>query len=317
MGRVVILGGSGFIGSHLCDRYLSTGHEVVAVDNLCTGHKRNIAHLSDNKQFQFIEHDIVEPLKIDGPVDLVLNFASPASPKDFTILPIEILMVGSRGQHNALDLAREKDATILFASTSEVYGNPQVNPQPESYLGNVNPIGIRGVYDESKRFGESITMAYHRKYGLRTRIVRIFNTYGPRMQLGDGRVLPNFVSQAYRGEPITVYGDGMQTRSFQYVSDLVDGVEKLAASDCTDPVNIGNPVEITILQFAQEIIELTKSKSEIVFKELPPGDPLVRRPVITRAKERLGWEPKVARLDGLKTAIEYFKMLLETSVEAQ
>lgn len=316
MGRVVILGGSGFIGSHLCDRYLSTGHEVIAVDNLCTGHKRNIAHLAENKNFQFIEHDIVNPIEIDGPVDLVLNFASPASPKDFTILPIEILMVGSRGQHNALDLAREKDATILFASTSEVYGDPQVNPQPESYLGNVNPIGIRGVYDESKRFGESITMAYHRKYGLRTRIVRIFNTYGPRMQLGDGRVLPNFVSQAFRGDPITVYGDGMQTRSFQYVSDLVDGVEKLAASDCVDPVNIGNPDEITILQFAKEIIELTESKSEIVFKELPPGDPLVRRPVITRAKERLGWEPKVPRLEGLKHAVAYFKTLLEASVEA-
>jgi dTDP-glucose 4,6-dehydratase len=317
MTRTVILGGSGFIGSHLCDRFLAKGHEVIAIDNLCTGHTRNIAHLRDRDDFTFIEADICEPLTIDGPVDNILNFASPASPKDFATMPLEILIVGSRGQHNALELAREKGARILFASTSEVYGDPKVNPQPESYFGNVNPIGIRGVYDESKRFGESITMAYHRKYDLQTRIVRIFNTYGPRMQPGDGRVLPNFVAQALDNTNITIYGDGKQTRSFQYVSDLVDGVEKLLESDCVEPVNIGNPDEITILQFAEEVIAEVGSKSKLAYRELPPGDPLVRQPVITRAKERLNWEPNVTRADGLRRTIEYFRELLQANAEAK
>lgn len=310
MPRTVILGGAGFIGSNLCDRFLADGHDVVAVDNLVTGHPRNIAHLDGHDRFTFIEADITEAIPVEGELDYILNFASPASPKDFTVLPLEILAVGSTGHRNALELARERDATILFASTSEVYGDPQVNPQPESYLGNVNCTGIRGCYDESKRFGEALSFAYLRKFGLRTRIVRIFNTYGPRMAPEDGRALPNFIAQALRGEPLTIYGDGLQTRSFGYVDDLVEGVVRLLHSDCTDPVNIGNPDEVTILDVAKEVIAELKSDSKLEFLPRPPGDPMVRRPVIDRAREVLGWEPTVPRSEGMTKTIAWFRSLL-------
>lgn len=304
--RIVITGGAGFIGSHLCDRLIADGHEVVAVDNLITGSTDNIAHLAGNPQFKFIYHNVSEYIYLAGPVDAVMHLASPASPVDFDRMPIQILKVGSLGTHHALGLAMSKGARFLLASTSEVYGNPLVHPQPEGYWGNVNPIGIRGVYDEAKRFSEAITMAYHRVHDVDTRIIRIFNTYGPRMRLDDGRVVPNFVGQALRGEPLTVYGDGSQTRSFCYVSDLVEGMVRLLMSDCTDPVNVGNPGEMSILQFAETINEMTGNKAGIVYQPLPQDDPAVRRPDITRARSRLGWEPVVGLEQGMQATIAYF-----------
>ena len=311
MPRTVITGGAGFIGSHLCDHFLGLGHEVVCIDNLLTGSKDNIAHLEQEQRFTFLFHDVTKFIDVPGPVDHILHFASPASPADFERLPIQILKVGALGTHNALGLAKAKKARFLLASTSEVYGDPEVNPQPETYLGRVNPIGIRGVYDESKRFAEAITMAYRRVHQVDTRIVRIFNTHGPRMQLDDGRALPNFITQAFRGEPLTIYGDGSQTRSFGYVTDLVDGIHRLLHSDVWEPVNIGNPDEVTLLQVAKEVKELTGSSSEIVFKPLPPGDPKVRRPDISRARDLLGWSPTVSRIVGFQRTIEDFKRRLK------
>ena len=303
----VVTGGAGFLGSHLCDRLLKEGFKVICVDNLITGNINNIGHLIGNDNFSFVKHDITNYIFLPGKVDHILHFASPASPIDYLKLPIQTLKVGSLGTHKALGLAKEKNARFLLASTSEVYGDPAIHPQPESYWGNVNPIGPRGVYDEAKRFAEAITMAYHRYHNLDTRIVRIFNTYGPRMRLDDGRALPAFVGQALRGEDITVFGDGSQTRSFCFVDDLVDGIFKLLLSSEYDPVNIGNPEEITIKKFAEEVIEITESKSKIVYKDLPVDDPKVRQPSIDKARTILGWEPKVKRADGLKTTIEYFK----------
>jgi dTDP-glucose 4,6-dehydratase len=306
--RTVITGGAGFIGSHLVERFLAEGHQVVAVDNLITGTLENIAHLRSRTDFTFIHHDISRHLAIDGPIDNVLHFASPASPVDYLKFPIQTLKVGSLGTHNALGLAKLKNSRFLLASTSETYGDPQVHPQQESYWGHVNPVGVRGCYDESKRFAEAITMAYHRSHRLDTRIVRIFNTYGEKMRLDDGRVLPNFVGQALRGEPLTVYGDGSQTRSFCYVSDLVEGIFRLLHSDFHEPVNLGNPDEVTVLEFAREIIKLTGTKSEIAYKALPADDPKVRKPDITRAKKVLNnWEPKVNRHAGLARTVEYFR----------
>jgi dTDP-glucose 4,6-dehydratase len=306
MPRTVITGGAGFIGSHLCDHFLAKGHEVVCLDNLLTGSDENVAHLEGKPGFTFLRKDVTNYIAVEGRVDNVLHFASPASPADFERLPIQILKVGAMGTHNALGLAKAKGARFLLASTSEVYGDPEVNPQPESYLGRVNPIGIRGVYDEAKRFAEAMTMAYHRVHRLETRIVRIFNTYGERMRLDDGRALPNFITQALKGEPITVYGDGSQTRSFGHVLDLVDGIDKLLASSVREPVNIGNPDEVTLLEVAKEVIELTSSRSEIVFRPLPAGDPKVRRPDITRARGLLGWGPKTPRREGLARTIQDF-----------
>lgn len=311
MTRTVITGGAGFIGSHLCDHFVAAGHEVICIDNLLTGSKDNVAHLQGNKNFRFVLHDVTRYIEVDGPVDNVLHFASPASPADFERIPIQIMKVGAHGTHNALGLAKAKGARFLLASTSEVYGDPEVNPQPESYLGRVNPIGIRGVYDESKRFAEALTMAYRRVHGVETRIVRIFNTFGERMQLDDGRALPNFISQALRGEPLTVYGDGSQTRSFGHVSDLVRGLDLLLHGDVWEPVNIGNPDEVSLLTVAQEVIEMTGTKSEIVYRELPPGDPKVRRPDITRARDLLGWSPSVSRQEGFERTIADFKRRLE------
>lgn len=308
MPRALVTGGAGFLGSHLCDRLLAEGFEVVVFDNLITGSTDNIAHLIDNPKFRFVHYDVTEYLYLDGAVDFVFHLASPASPADFTTKAIQISKVNAMGTHKALGLARAKGARFFLASTSEVYGDPLVHPQTEDYLGNVNPIGVRGVYDEAKRFAESITMAYHRSHGLDIKIVRIFNTYGPRMRLSDGRVVPNFIGQALRGEPITVYGDGSQTRSFCYCSDLIDGFYKLVTSDQTGPINIGNPTERTMLEFAQQIKALTNSSSEIVFQPLlTPDDPKQRRPDITRAKTLLGWEPKVSLEDGLKETISYFQ----------
>jgi len=308
--RILVTGGAGFVGSHLCDRLLSDGHDVIAMDNLVTGSTDNIAHLAGNRHFKFIFHDVTEYIYVPGTLDAVMNLASPASPVDFARIPIPILKVGSLGTHNTLGLALAKRARYLIASTSEVYGDPLIHPQPETYWGNVNPIGVRGVYDEAKRFSEAITMAYHRVHGVDTRIIRIFNTYGPRMRLSDGRVVPNFIGQALRGEPLTVYGDGSQTRSFCFVSDLVDGTVRLLLSTETDPVNVGNPVELTILAFAQIINRLTGNEAGIAFKPLPVDDPRVRRPDITRARAILGWEPQVAVEDGLKQTIEYFRAKL-------
>jgi dTDP-glucose 4,6-dehydratase len=305
--RVVVTGGAGFIGSHLCDELLARGHEVVVLDNLVTGSTDNIAHLAGNPAFRFIQYDVTEYLYVPGRVDAVMHLASPASPIDFTRIPIQILKVGSLGTHNALGLALNKGARFLLASTSEVYGDPLVHPQPESYWGNVNPIGVRGVYDEAKRFSESITMAYHRIHGLDTRIIRIFNTYGPRMRLADGRVVPNFVGQALRGEPLTVYGDGSQTRSFCYVTDLVDGMLRLLASGETMPVNIGNPDEISIATFAETINRLAGNDAGIVFRPLPVDDPRQRRPDITRARRILAWAPVVGLEDGLGRTVAYFR----------
>lgn len=311
--RTLITGGAGFIGSHLCDRFLKEGHEVICMDNFLTGRPDNVAHLIGHERFRLIQHDVTNFIYVEGPLDYVLHFASPASPIDYLKYPIQTLKVGALGTHKALGLAKAKGARFLIASTSEVYGDPLIHPQPETYWGNVNPVGFRGVYDEAKRFAEAMTMAYQRYHGVETRIVRIFNTYGPRMRLDDGRALPTFMGQALRGEPITVFGDGSQTRSFCYVDDLVEGIYRLLMSDEPEPVNIGNPDEITILDFAQEVIRLTGSASEIVFKPLPADDPKVRQPDITRARERLGWSPKVDRTEGLTRTLAYF----QTSVAAE
>jgi len=306
--RVLITGGAGFLGSHLTDRFLSEGHEVIAMDNLITGTTDNIAHLAGHPRFMFIKHDVTNYIYVDGPLDAILHFASPASPIDYLELPIQTLKVGALGTHKALGLAKAKGARFLLASTSEVYGDPQVHPQPESYYGHVNPVGPRGVYDEAKRFAEAMTMAYHNYHGLETRIVRIFNTYGPRMRLRDGRVVPNFIQQALKNEPLTVYGDGLQTRSFQYVSDLVEGVYRLLFSNEVEPVNIGNPGEFTIREFADVVIRLTGSKSPIVYKDLRTrDDPQVRQPDIARARRVLGWAPRVSLEEGLQQTIPWFR----------
>lgn len=305
--RVLITGGAGFLGSHLCDRYLDEGYEVICMDNLITGSADNIAHLVGNDRFTFIKHDVTNYIHVGGELDLILHFASPASPIDYLEMPIQTLKVGSLGTHKALGLAKAKDARFLLASTSEVYGDPLTHPQKENYWGNVNPIGDRGVYDEAKRFAEALTMAYHRFHGVQTRIVRIFNTYGSRMRLHDGRALPTFMRQALNGNPLTVYGDGSQTRSFMYVDDLVEGVWRLSQSDYVEPINIGNPEEISILEFAKEIVALTDSKSKITFEELPKDDPQVRQPDISRAREVLDWEPQFDRKEGLQQAFDYFK----------
>lgn len=309
MKRVLVTGAAGFLGSHLCDRFIKEGFAVVGMDNLITGDLKNIEHLFKIKEFEFYNHDVSKFVHVPGNIDYILHFASPASPIDYLKIPIQTLKVGSLGTHNLLGFALAKKARILVASTSEVYGDPMVHPQNEDYWGNVNPIGPRGVYDEAKRFQEAITMAYHTYHKLETRIVRIFNTYGPRMRLNDGRALPAFVGQALRGEDITVFGDGSQTRSFCYVDDLIEGIYRLLMSDYVYPVNIGNPVEITIKQFAEEIIKLTGTKQKIVYKPLPQDDPKQRKPDITRAKEILNWEPKVERAEGLKRTYEYFKTL--------
>jgi len=305
--RTIITGGAGFIGSHLCERFLARGHEVICVDNLITGSLSNIEHLRGPERFTFKRHDISQALEIDGPIDNILHFASPASPVDYLAFPIQTLKVGSLGTHNTLGLAKLKNARYLVASTSEVYGDPEQHPQREEYWGHVNPIGIRGVYDEAKRFAEAMVMAYHRTHGVNTRIIRIFNTYGPKMRLDDGRVLPNFMGQALRGEPLTIYGDGSQTRSFCYVDDLVDGIEKLLSTDFHEPVNLGNPSEVTILEFAREILELSGSTSTIVYRPLPQDDPKLRRPDITRAQQLLGWTPKIDRREGLRRTLAYFQ----------
>jgi len=307
--RILITGGAGFLGSHLCDRFIKEGYVVVAMDNLITGDLRNIEHLFKHADFEFYHHDVSKFVHIPGELDYILHFASPASPIDYLKIPIQTLKVGSLGTHNLLGLARAKKARILVASTSEVYGDPSVHPQPEEYYGNVNPVGPRGVYDEAKRFQEAITMAYHTYHQLETRIIRIFNTYGPRMRLNDGRVLPAFIGQALRGEDLTIFGDGSQTRSFCYVDDLVEGIYRLLLCDYAYPVNIGNPNEITIRDFAEEIIKLTGTKQKIIFNPLPKDDPKQRQPDITKAKEILGWSPRVSRSEGLKLTYEYFKSL--------
>jgi dTDP-glucose 4,6-dehydratase len=311
--RTLITGGGGFIGSHLCERFLADGHEVIAVDNFITGRPENIRHLGGNPKFHLIQHDVSQHISVDGPIDNVLHFASPASPVDYLNYPIQTLKVGSLGTHNTLGVARAKGARYLLASTSEVYGDPEQHPQREDYWGNVNPIGPRGCYDEAKRFSEAIVMAYHRTHGVNTHIVRIFNTYGERMRLDDGRVLPNFVGQAMRGEPLTVYGNGSQTRSFCYVSDLVEGIQRLLFTEFHEPVNLGNPDEVSILEFAREILALSGSGSKLVFKPLPQDDPKVRKPDITRARQLLGWEPKVNRHDGLKRTLEHFRRQVSAS----
>lgn len=305
--RILITGAAGFLGSHLCDKFIGKDYEVIGMDNLLTGNIKNIEHLFPLKNFTFYHHDVTKFVYVPGTIDYILHFASPASPIDYLKMPIQTLKVGALGTHNLLGLAKAKNARILVASTSEVYGDPLVHPQGEEYWGNVNPIGPRGVYDEAKRFMESITMAYHNFHGVETRIVRIFNTYGPRMRLDDGRALPTFMSQVIRGKNLTVFGDGLQTRSFCYVDDLVEGVYRLLLSDYHLPVNIGNPTEITLLDFAKEIIELTGAKSQIAFEPLPMDDPKQRKPDITKAKELLGWEPKVERKEGLRKTWEYLR----------
>jgi dTDP-glucose 4,6-dehydratase len=309
--RAVVTGGAGFLGSHLSDLLLEKGWDVLALDNLVTGNEQNVAHLAANPRFEFIRHDICRPVSIDGVVDAVLNLASPASPVDYHRLPIETLDVGSLGTRNMLELAQAKKARFLMASTSECYGDPEVSPQTETYWGHVNPIGPRSVYDEAKRFSEALTMAFHRSRGVDTRIVRIFNTYGPRMRLNDGRVLPNFVYQALTGQPLTVYGDGRQTRSFCYVSDLIDGIYRLLESDHHEPVNVGNPREMTILEFAEQVLKCTGSKSGIRFEPLPVDDPKRRCPDITKAKRLLGWEPRVTLEEGLPRTIEFFRRVVQ------
>lgn len=309
MKKILITGAAGFLGSHLCDRFIKEGFYVIGMDNLITGDLKNIEHLFPLEQFEFHHHDVSTFVHLGGSLDYILHFASPASPIDYLKIPIETLKVGSLGTLNLLGLAKEKNARILVASTSEVYGDPLVHPQNEDYNGNVSPIGPRGVYDEAKRFMESITMAYHRHHGLDTRIIRIFNTYGSRMRLNDGRVVPAFMGQALRGEDLTVFGDGSQTRSFCYIDDQVEGIYRLLMSDYTDPINIGNPHETTIKEFAEEIIKLTGTDQKIIYKSLPTDDPTQRQPDITRAKEILGWEPKVGRAEGLKKVFEYFKSL--------
>jgi dTDP-glucose 4,6-dehydratase len=314
---VLITGAAGFLGSHLCDRFIKEGDRVIGMDNLITGELKNIEHLFSLKEFEFYHHDVSKFIHVPGKLDYILHFASPASPIDYLKIPIQTLKVGALGTHNCLGLALEKKARILVASTSEVYGDPQVHPQPEEYWGYVNPIGPRGVYDEAKRFMESITMAYHTFHGLDIRIVRIFNTYGPRMRLNDGRALPAFIGQALRGEDITVFGDGSQTRSFCFVDDLVDGIYRLMMSDYQRPMNIGNPDEISLLDFAKEILELTGSKVKIVFKPLPIDDPKQREPDITKAKQILGWQPKISRREGLKITYDYFRSLSPDEWEKQ
>jgi dTDP-glucose 4,6-dehydratase len=305
--KVLITGGAGFLGSHLCDRALKEGYAVVAMDNLITGDLKNIQHLFGHDDFTFVKHDVTNFTYVEGELDYILHFASPASPIDYLKIPIQTLKVGAMGTHKILGLAKDKGARVLIASTSEVYGDPLIHPQTEDYWGNVNPVGFRGCYDEAKRFMEALTMAYHRVHGVETRIVRIFNTYGPRMRVEDGRVVTSFISQALRGEDITVFGDGNQTRSFCYCDDLIDGIWRLLHSDYSDPVNIGNPSEISILEFAQEVVDLVGSKSKVVNKPLPQDDPKVRQPDITLAKELLGWEPKVPREEGLKRTLEYLR----------
>jgi len=312
--RLLLTGGAGFIASHLTEKLLDAGHHVIGMDNLITGRMENIAGVMNNPNFEFIKHDVSDHIDVEGELDYVLHMASPASPVDYLEHPIKTLKVGSLGTHNSLGVAKEHGAKFLLASTSEVYGDPLVNPQPETYWGNVNPVGPRGVYDEAKRFAEAITLAYYRTHGIDTKIVRIFNTFGERMRHRDGRVVPNFIDQALKNEPLTVYGDGSQTRSFQYVSDLVDGILILMASNLNEPVNIGNPREMSILEFAEKIIEITDSKSEIIYKDLPVNDPKVRRPDITKAKKELGWEPKVSLEEGLKRTIEWFKKETETNM---
>jgi dTDP-glucose 4,6-dehydratase len=308
--RVLITGAAGFLGSHLADRFIADQHDVIGVDNFITGSADNIAHLIGHSRFRFVQHDVTNYLYVEGQLDGVLHFASPASPIDYLELPIQTLKVGSLGTHKALGLAKAKSARFLLASTSEVYGDPQVHPQPESYWGHVNPVGPRGVYDEAKRFAEAMTMAYHRYHGLDTRVVRIFNTYGPRMRARDGRVVSNFIVQALKGEPLTIYGDGSQTRSFCYVSDLVEGIYRLFASQRTEPTNIGNPVEFTVRALAEHVLRLTRSKSQLVERPLPTDDPKVRQPDITVAREVLGWEPKVALQEGLERTIGFFQAQL-------
>jgi len=322
MPRTLITGGAGFLGSHLCDRFIEEDHEVICMDNLITGDTENIEHLfelgqgiSDSQErFRFVKYDVTDYIHVNGDLDYVLHFASPAAPDDYLRLPIQTLKVGALGTHKALGLAKAKDARFLLASTSEVYGDPLVHPQPEDYWGNVNPIGQRGVYDEAKRFAEALAMAYHRHHGVETRIVRIFNTFGPRMRIDDGRALPTFMSQALRGEPLTVYGDGSQTRAFCYVDDLVEGIYRLLMSNEAEPVNLGNPDEITIKEFAEEIIEITGTGSPITYEELPEDDPQVRQPDISRAKEVLDWAPKVDRREGLRRTLEYFKTKIDVEV---
>jgi len=310
MSRTVITGGAGFLGSHLCERALAEGHQVVCVDNLITGRLENVGHLLQRQGFEYLEHDVSKPYTVEGPVDFILHFASPASPIDYLELPIQTLKVGSLGTHNSLGLARAKGARFLLASTSEVYGDPKEHPQKETYWGNVNPVGPRGVYDEAKRFAEAMTTAYHRYHGLDVRIVRIFNTYGPRMRARDGRVVPAFIQQALLGEPLTVFGEGRQTRSFCYVDDLIEGIWRLLMSDLAEPCNIGNPHEMTIHEFAETIRAAVGSASPIVFKPLPVDDPQTRQPDITLARERLGWEPKVSLEEGLASTIAYFRSVL-------
>lgn len=312
--RVLITGAAGFLGSHLCDRFINEGYHVIGMDNLITGDLQNINHLFNLENFEFYNHDVSKYVHIPGDLGYILHFASPASPIDYLKIPIQTLKVGSLGTHNLLGLARAKGARILIASTSEVYGDPNINPQPEEYWGNVNPIGPRGVYDEAKRFQEAITMAYHTFHGVETRIVRIFNTYGPRMRLNDGRVLPAFIGQALRGEDLTVFGDGSQTRSFCYVDDLIEGIYRLLNSSYCYPINIGNPDEISILKFCREILELTGSSQKIIFRDLPQDDPKQRRPDITKAKELLGWNPKIKRDEGLRITFKYFKSLSEEAL---
>lgn len=307
--KILITGAAGFLGSHLCDRFIKEGYQVIGMDNLITGDMKNIDHLLKRDEFEFFHYDVTNFVHVAGKLDYILHFASPASPIDYLKIPIQTLKVSSIGIFHLLGLAKEKNARILIASTSEVYGDPLVHPQSEDYYGNVNTIGPRGVYDEAKRFQESMTMAYHRFHGLETRIARIFNTYGPRMRLNDGRVIPAFIGQALRGEDLTVFGDGSQTRSFCYVDDQIEGIYRLLLSDYSEPVNIGNPDEITIKQFAEEIIKLTDSNQKIIYKSLPEDDPLKRQPDITRAKEILGWEPKVSRSEGMKISYDYFKSL--------
>ncbi len=314
--RVLITGAAGFLGSHLVDRFLEGGHDVVGLDNFVTGSPDNVAHLADHDRFRLIEHDISRPVELEGELDGILHFASPASPVDYLEMPIQTLKVGSLGTHNCLGIAKSKGARFLLASTSEVYGDPQVHPQPESYWGHVNPIGIRGCYDEAKRFAEAMTMAYHRAHGIDTRIVRIFNTYGPRMRAGDGRVVSNFIVQALRGDPITVYGDGSQTRSFCYVSDEVEGIYRLFMSDHTEPTNIGNPGEFTIRELAEIVVEEVGGESRVEFLPLPQDDPKVRRPDISSARERLGWEPTVDLREGLRRTVPWLRAAVEDGAQA-
>ena len=315
MKRILITGAAGFLGSHLCDRFIKEGYHVIAMDNLITGDLKNIEHLFKLENFEYYHHDVTKFVHVPGELDYILHFASPASPIDYLKIPIQTLKVGALGTHNLLGLAKEKNARIMIASTSEIYGDPLVHPQTEEYYGNVNTIGPRGVYDEAKRFQESITMAYHRFHGVETRIVRIFNTYGPRMRLNDGRVIPAFMGQALRGEDLTVFGDGSQTRSFCYVDDEVEGIYRLLMSDYAMPVNIGNPHEITIRDFAEEIIKLTGTNQKVIYKDLPQDDPMQRQPDISKAKEILDWEPKVGREEGMKKTFEYFKTLSKDELE--